>query len=440
MTQVQHSKQKSGLDVGKLKDRRGDLLFVGSGDVFNGDLAHRVFRGYQLRTISQAMGLPEALKHLESKIVDLVLLGREFLEEDSSQFVLAARRRGFSGLILRVASIPGYKEIGEASPSEGFEEKAEAILSKQESRRSHLADGPAALTARERQVLTRVSEGWSNAEIARSLKSSESAIKGVLQRLFHKLGVRKRAQRDSSAASPPAGSATKGFLEDPLHPMLNTFGMRRQNEAWNDSISFSARQRDVLTRVSEGWTNRQVARHLRCTEGAVKATLQQLFRKIGVRNRAQIVRVAFEKGLIDAEGSARGRPYRAREVTNLRVSPGNLQGKEPIRIGHFVVDVAMHRVWVRGVETHLTPKEFGLLAVFVTHPGELVRSITLCEIFWRNPTSKQDALRVLVRALRAKIEVSKTPRYVVTERSFGYRFIPLPSRSGASESDTPVAT
>ena len=314
MRQVQHSKQKSGLDVGKLKGQQGDLLFVGSGDVFNDDLARRVFRGYQLRTISRAMGLSDALKQLESKIVDLVLLGREFHEEDSSQFVLAARRRGFSGLVLRVASIPSYK-----------------------------ADGPAALTARERQVLTRVSEGWSNAEIARSLKSSEGAIKRVLQRLFHKLGVRKRAQ---------------------------------------------------------------------------------------------IVRVAFENGLIDAEGSARGRPYRARELANPLVSPGDLPGREPIRIGHFVVDVAMHRVWVRGVETHLTPKEFGLLAVFVTHPGELVGSITLCEIFWRNPTSKQDALRVLVRALRAKIEVSKTPQYVVTERSFGYRFIPLPSRSGASEGDS----
>ena len=75
MRQVQHSKQKSGLDVGKLKGQQGDLLFVGSGDVFNDDLARRVFRGYQLRTISRAMGLSDALKQLESKIVDLVLLG-----------------------------------------------------------------------------------------------------------------------------------------------------------------------------------------------------------------------------------------------------------------------------------------------------------------------------------------------------------------------------
>jgi DNA-binding CsgD family transcriptional regulator/DNA-binding winged helix-turn-helix (wHTH) protein len=241
----------------------------------------------------------------------------------------------------------------------------------------------------------------------------------------------------SSGASLPAGFTSKGSLEDSLNPMRNSLVMRRQDEGWNGSISFSAKQRTVLRRVSEGWTNQQVALHLSCTEGAVKATLQQLFRKMGVRKRAQIVRMAFEKELIDAEGSARGQPYRAREVATPLVSPDDLQGKEPICVGHFIVDIARHRVWVRGVETHLTPKGFGLLAVFVMHPWELVGSDTLCEIFWRNPTSQPDALRVLEAALRAKIEVSKTPRYVVTERSFGYRFNPLPSRSGAGENDTP---
>jgi DNA-binding response OmpR family regulator len=39
-----------------------------------------------------------------------------------------------------------------------------------------------------------------------------------------------------------------------------------------------------------------------------------------------------------------------------------------------------------------------------------------------------------VGALRSKIEAGKTPRYLITERSFGYRFIPSPS---LSESDRP---
>jgi hypothetical protein len=47
--------------------------------------------------------------------------------------------------------------------------------------------------------------------------------------------------------------------------------------------------------VSEGWTNQQIALHLKCSEGSVKAVLQELFSKLGVRKRAQIVRMAFEK-------------------------------------------------------------------------------------------------------------------------------------------------
>jgi hypothetical protein len=106
MTQVPHRKQESGLEVGKLEGRPGDLLFVGRGDVFKDDLARRVFRGYQWHTISRAMGLPDALKHLESKNVDLVLLGREFHEEDSSQFVLAARRGRVRGTLTPHEEIP----------------------------------------------------------------------------------------------------------------------------------------------------------------------------------------------------------------------------------------------------------------------------------------------------------------------------------------------
>ena len=242
---------------------------------------------------------------------------------------------------------------------------------------------------------------------------------------------------DFFRVSSSAGLSPTGSLEDLLHAGRKTIVMRGGNERSNAVISLNARERAVLARVSDGWTNQQVARELKCTEGGVKAILQQLFRKLGVRKRAQIVRLAFEKGLFDAEEGARGRPHRATKVANLLMSAAEYQEKQPISVGHFVVDVVMHRVWVRGVETHLTPTEFELLAIFVMHPGELLESNRLREIFWRNPTSKQDSLRILVAALRAKIEVSKTPQYIVTERSFGYRFNPSPSSPRGVQSNTP---
>ena len=190
-----------------------------------------------------------------------------------------------------------------------------------------------------------------------------------------------------------------------------------------------------MLRVCEGWTNQQVARYLKCTEGAVKAVLQEIFRKLGVRKRSQLVRIALEKGLIDA-GKRKRRSYRLMELAHPVVLPADSQGKEPLNVGDFVVDLTMHRVWVRGTETHLTPSQFELLTFFVTRPGELLGHKILREVLWGSLAAKQDSLRVLIRGLRTKIEVSPTPRYVVTERNVGYRFIPSPSRRSEGDNDT----
>jgi DNA-binding NarL/FixJ family response regulator len=54
------------------------------------------------------------------------------------------------------------------------------------------------------------------------------------------------------------------------------------------------RQREVLRGVFEGHSNKQIAIRIGVSESAIKATLQQLFRKMGVRTRAQLVLVVIE--------------------------------------------------------------------------------------------------------------------------------------------------
>jgi two-component system, NarL family, nitrate/nitrite response regulator NarL len=54
------------------------------------------------------------------------------------------------------------------------------------------------------------------------------------------------------------------------------------------------REREVLSFVFEGFANKQIADKLGISESAVKASLQQLFAKTGVRTRSQLVRVALE--------------------------------------------------------------------------------------------------------------------------------------------------
>ena len=59
--------------------------------------------------------------------------------------------------------------------------------------------------------------------------------------------------------------------------------------------NLSDRQRRVLRFVLEGLSNKEIAWRLQISESYVKAILQSLFQKTGVRTRGQLVRVAFEQ-------------------------------------------------------------------------------------------------------------------------------------------------
>ncbi len=55
------------------------------------------------------------------------------------------------------------------------------------------------------------------------------------------------------------------------------------------------REQAVLKGVFEGLTNKEIGARLSISESSVKAVLQQLFEKTGVRTRSQLVRIALEK-------------------------------------------------------------------------------------------------------------------------------------------------
>jgi len=58
---------------------------------------------------------------------------------------------------------------------------------------------------------------------------------------------------------------------------------------------FTQREQQVLSGVFEGLANKQIAAELGVSESSVKATLQQLFSKTGVRTRSQLVRIVLEQ-------------------------------------------------------------------------------------------------------------------------------------------------
>src|ERR1700730_1544583 len=82
---------------------------------------------------------------------------------------------------------------------------------------------------------------------------------------------------------------------------LKKIGMTSGREEQRAHTPITRREQQVLRGVFEGLTNKEIAGHVGVSESAVKATLQQLFRKTRVRTRAQLVRIAVEGSL----GSAR---------------------------------------------------------------------------------------------------------------------------------------
>ncbi len=100
------------------------------------------------------------------------------------------------------------------------------------------------------------------------------------------------------------------------------------------------------------------------------------------------------------------------------------QVEEPVfRTGGLVVDLACRRVCVDGREVRLTPNEYELLRVLVTHAGKVVTHQHLLREVW-GPADVDEThyVRVYVGQLRRKIEAeSSRPRYILTEPGVGYR-------------------
>jgi two-component system, OmpR family, phosphate regulon response regulator PhoB len=82
------------------------------------------------------------------------------------------------------------------------------------------------------------------------------------------------------------------------------------------------------------------------------------------------------------------------------------------------------RVLVRGDEINLSPKEFRILELFMTHPRRVWSREQLIERVW-GPDFMGDSktVDVHIRWLREKLELDPSrPQYLMTVRGFGYRF------------------
>lgn len=65
--------------------------------------------------------------------------------------------------------------------------------------------------------------------------------------------------------------------------------------------TLSDREMEVLTFVAEGFTSKEVAEKLNVSKSTVDFHLENVYKKLKVRNRLQAVRVAVREGILDVK-------------------------------------------------------------------------------------------------------------------------------------------
>ena len=105
------------------------------------------------------------------------------------------------------------------------------------------------------------------------------------------------------------------------------------------------------------------------------------------------------------------------------------QSTEPagtkLEIGDLVMDLTARSIVRLGESIHLTPIEWELCRVLMSHAGKTLTHRQLFREVWTGRAfgDAQQYLRVYVASLRRKLEHDPVrPRYIVTEPGVGYRF------------------
>ncbi|MFB6852086.1 response regulator [Streptomyces sp. NPDC056121] len=117
-------------------------------------------------------------------------------------------------------------------------------------------------------------------------------------------------------------------------------------------------------------------------------------------------------------------------LARLRAAARRTEGVPPVPetvlvvTEEFTVDLVAKKATRAGRDIHLTPTEWHLLEILVSHPGRLITHRQLLEEVWGvSRSNKTNYLRVYVAQLRRKLEADPShPRHLITEAGMGYRF------------------
>ncbi|SHE94061.1 DNA-binding response regulator, OmpR family, contains REC and winged-helix (wHTH) domain [Thermoanaerobacter uzonensis DSM 18761] len=101
-----------------------------------------------------------------------------------------------------------------------------------------------------------------------------------------------------------------------------------------------------------------------------------------------------------------------------------MQSTGSIEFGEVKLDLSQNKVFVKGKEVSLTPREFQLLKILMTNRERVVKREELIGFIWGESfIGDTKTLDVHIRRLREKIETNPDqPKYIHTQWGIGYYF------------------
>ncbi len=114
--------------------------------------------------------------------------------------------------------------------------------------------------------------------------------------------VLKRAADSELLAAIRAAQRGETFLYPSVATLLvdDYLRMKKTGEvvASESSVTLTAREREVLTQIAQGYSNHEIAERLTVSVKTVETHKARIQEKLGLRTRAELVRYAMQKGLL----------------------------------------------------------------------------------------------------------------------------------------------
>ena len=209
------------------------------------------------------------------------------------------------------------------------------------------------------------------------------------------------------AAGLRKGLEAEGFAVDVVHTGTDGIWMARENP-------FDAIVLDIMLPGANGY---DVCRTLR-SEGNWTPILM-LTAKDGIVDEVQ--------GLETGADDYLSKPF-SHAVLIARLRAVLRRGARPrptvLDVGDLRLDPAARRVWLRGMETPFTAREFAVLEFFVHHPDEVLAKQDILDHVWDfDFEGDPNIVEVYVRRLRANLQRSADRPVIETIRGAGYRLV-----------------